>query len=436
MRYRFAALLLASAAVCVAPARTPVTAQTAATQQKTQQKLPPLSYVCPMIQDAEVLEDKAGNCPKCGMKLEPVRLDSKYSCLTHPAVVQDGPGKCPIDKSDLVQVTLSVFWTCPGDDKHLLEPGACANGQPRKMQYEPRPHGDHNPRHGGQFFMASDTWHHIEGTYPRPGLFRMYFYNDYTKPLPARGFTGEILVLDANDKELLSVPLKQGRISNTLEAPLPAAKLPLKAAAKIKFKPTDKDNRFDFTFTEVSKEPATPVPTTTRTAPATGMPARAPAAASAVPAPAGTPSGPATQSTAPTPTPPVSNLAMPDLSQAPVALAGALDEASLPNDVPALLAELTKRSLEVDALIKDGNLSSVWLPAMGTKTVALALEAHNTRLSEPQRVAASAAMKRVVVAAWQIDAYGDLGNKQKISQAYDQLAAAVTDLKTAYAGPR
>jgi hypothetical protein len=127
---------------------------------------------------------------------------------------------------------------------------------------------------------------------------------------------------------------------------------------------------------------------------------------------------------------------MPDLSQAPVALAGALDEASLPNDVPALLAELTKRSLEVDALIKDGNLSSVWLPAMGTKTVALALEAHNTRLSEPQRVAASAAMKRVVVAAWQIDAYGDLGNKQKISQAYDQLAAAVTDLKTAYAGPR
>jgi len=124
------------------------------------------------------------------------------------------------------------------------------------------------------------------------------------------------------------------------------------------------------------------------------------------------------------------------MSNVPVALAEALDETSLPRGVPELLTELTNRSKEVDQLIKDGNLASVWLPAMGTKTVALALEAHAAQMPEQQRTAAAAATKRLVVAAWQIDAYGDLGNKQKISEAYDKLASAITDLKKAYGGSR
>ena len=151
------------------------------------QKLPPLSYVCIMPGDEDVIEDKPGSCPKCKMDLVPVRLDSKWWCPVHQAnEVYDGPGKCRRDGRELVQVTVSEFWTCAdAPDKKNLEPGKCADGSARKIGYELRAHGDHNPRHGGQFFMATDAWHHVEGTYPQNGLLRVFFYDNFTKPMNA-----------------------------------------------------------------------------------------------------------------------------------------------------------------------------------------------------------------------------------------------------------
>jgi len=47
-------------------------------------------YTCPMHPD--VLSDKPGKCPKCGMAL----LEKiTYVCPMHPEVVSDKPGKCP-----------------------------------------------------------------------------------------------------------------------------------------------------------------------------------------------------------------------------------------------------------------------------------------------------------------------------------------------------
>lgn len=70
------------------PAPTPQTAAVAGAK-----------YVCPM--DPEVVADKPGACPKCGMALEPEMPAApltkiEYTCPMHPEIVRDEPGSCPI----------------------------------------------------------------------------------------------------------------------------------------------------------------------------------------------------------------------------------------------------------------------------------------------------------------------------------------------------
>jgi Cu+-exporting ATPase len=60
--------------------------------------VPGTLYICPM--DPEIEEDRPGNCPICGMALEPAGVPelatrTEYTCPMHPEIVQDHPGSCP-----------------------------------------------------------------------------------------------------------------------------------------------------------------------------------------------------------------------------------------------------------------------------------------------------------------------------------------------------
>jgi Cu/Ag efflux protein CusF len=221
--------------------------------------LPPLSYVCPSPGEEAVLEDKPGRCPKSGVALMPLRLVTAYSCLRVQLFVRETPGICPIDKTPLVPITAALYFTCKSDSSvRELMPGHCADGSARVKAFERRPHGDHNPRHGGSFFMAVDQWHHIEGTLVAPGIFRLYFYDDLSRPLAIDGFSAAVAMADANARET-GAPIPVLPVSspdrNVMEVSLGDPKLPLNVKLHVKFRPDEKEQLFDFTFAAYSKEP-------------------------------------------------------------------------------------------------------------------------------------------------------------------------------------
>jgi hypothetical protein len=101
-------------------------------------------------------------------------------------------------------------------------------------------------------------------------------------------------------------------------------------------------------------------------------------------------------------------------------------------DPKELLTMLTSDSNEVKSLLDQGMLTAVWKPAIDTKDVALALGDRSADLPDDKRVALDDAVHRLMLAAWQLDSFGDLGDKQKLLRAYNSFAEAVQDVKAIY----
>jgi heavy metal-binding protein len=348
-------------------------------------QLPPVSWSCPMHPD--VVEDKKGKCHICGMDLEPVRLVTVWKCPIHAVIEESNPGRCRICARDLVATTMAQTWTCAGQKNiNQIDQGRCADGSPMIPRYTARAHGDHNPKHGGTFFMAPDNWHHIEGTYPAPGRFRVYVYDDFSKPLStekARQVRARVVTKETFDsatkttRELAAVPLVLGRNGAFFEARIDQLPLPAKMTAKISFGRGDKDSRFDFSFTAYSKD----------------LPAQ-------------------------TASPASTSRAQPTRGPSPDAAIG------------ALLADLKSREAEVGTLVKTGNFGGIYLPALQAKDIALEIQ---TKVSGGYSV--ETPVRQLVLSAYLLDNYGDLGDSEKIHEAYRTFSAAVSALESAV-GPR
>ena len=68
------------------------------------------TYTCPMHPD--VRQPGVGECPKCGMALEPempaLPTRTQYTCPMHPEIVRDEPGDCPICGMALEPMTVTL----------------------------------------------------------------------------------------------------------------------------------------------------------------------------------------------------------------------------------------------------------------------------------------------------------------------------------------
>jgi hypothetical protein len=337
---------------------------------------------------ADVNEAEKGNCPICKMALVAVRLDSIWTCPVHSVIAERQGGTCPIDRRDLVQMTVGVSWTCAGRPEiDQIAPGQCPDGSATVVKYTPRPHGNHNPQHGGQFFMSADNWHHLEAAYPQERVVRIYVYDNYTRPLPGdrmKPVQGRIITRPATGAGVpeASVPLALSDDGQYLEANLDSGVLPGSIAAKLRLRADGPEHHFDFTFTELSKAPP-PIP--------------APPAASA-------------------------------------AIAPARIEVSIPGTVEEIVAEIGARNRRIGELIDRGRLTDVWLPAFEAKDLALAMSAHAARLPALKRASLEPALQRLLRAAWLLDGFGDLGNLEQILAAYADFRSAVSGIESLMQG--
>jgi hypothetical protein len=339
---------------------------TALTAFSQDRELPPVSWSCPMHPD--VIQDKKGKCPVCGMDLVAVRIDYVWSCPVHSVVEETHAGKCPICRRDLVQVTVALSFTCADNPKlQRLNPGQCADGTPTVAQHTPRAHGNHSPQHGGSFFMAPDNWHHLEGTVPEAGLFRLYLYDDYSKPLPADQIKKVSAVVVSRNQPF---PLKFLPGAAWLDAHIDTLGIPAELTAKVRFQPDAPEYRFDFVFQEFSKD-----------ADGGGPP-------------------------------------LPNQFQA----------IDIPDKTSDIIALLNQKDRNIKSLIGKGAFGEIYVDAFQAKDLALALDLRLRELPLAQRSTVKTAIEELIRSAWQLDSYGDLGDRKLIDEAYNAFAKAVQQI--------
>ena len=257
----------------------------------------------------------------------------------------------------------------------------------------PGAHMDHSPRHGGIVFMAPDSFHHIEGTWPEDGVFRLYATDNYREPVDVGGWTGRAVIEEEYDEntdefvEVVAFDLVPAPDGAYLEALVGDLAVPAEVTAKVVFVEDFPEERFDFIFAEYSSAaPAADVvrPSTVMT----GAPASVPLA---------------------------------DRIRPPI-----------PELTADIVASIAARDLELQSLIERGAFAELFIPALQAKELALALGDRAGDLPDRARDDVRIAVRHLVRSAWLLDWYGDLGNRQQVGGAYDVFGAAASEIARVY----
>ena len=247
-------------------------------------------YWCPMRGTCELKDYHGpGTCDECFMDLRPKEsffegmeespdatdwvlrptgAESIYWCPNrgrsdHELKDYSEQGRCEVcdesllhrERFEIVHTYTCLTTTCDRYTDVFYGPGLCPEcGQPVVGMG----HMDHEPVHGGwQFFMADNLYHHLEGTMPSPGEFKLYFYDDWKNPLDARNFSGRLYIEQENEStgEVTEkeIALEQTRPGDTFFTASVGTELPVAFYTKIMLGGVEK--RYDFEFDELTEEP-------------------------------------------------------------------------------------------------------------------------------------------------------------------------------------
>ena len=240
-------------------------------------------------------------------------------------------------------------------------------------------HMDHNPLHGGQFFMAANSYHHLEGALPRPGEFRLYVYDDFKQPVDPRNFAGQVVFEAWNEEtenyDETRYPLDLAIGSDYLISAIPG-ELPSEFFAHVWL--AGEQQRYDFYFEETTVEPA----------------------------------GGASRGTA--------IRAGPHSHERP--------PMTIPVDPVAITALMANKRDRVRTQIENGEWLTLYVPAFDARDLAEVLLDRLSGLSARQRGQARKAIGRVMQSAAELDRSGDLADRARAQRAFERFDGGVREL--------
>ena len=256
---------------------------------------------------------------------------------------------------------------------------------------------DHTAQHGGTVFMAPDGFHHIEGVYPEAGVFRIYATDNYRAEVDVTGWTGRAVTEEDYDEttdefvEVAAIDLRSNPDGAYLEARVPDYGGTAEVIAKVVFQDGFPAERFDFIFASVSSVDAD----ASEASGGVSFGGDAPDAVT------------------------LAQRILPDV----------------PDSANEIAAEIAVRDKQIQDLIGRGAFTEIFIPALQAKELALALQQRGSELPMTASNQVRIAVRHLVRAAYLLDWYGDLGNKNDVDDAYGVFGASVSQIAAVYDVP-
>jgi hypothetical protein len=317
---------------------------------------------------------------------QPFALWVDYTLDDHLVLPEVFEPADPAAQANRGGMLIGAFGAAPGNDAGVGGEGSLI-GSPNPADPNAAAHMDHSPLHGGQFFMAPNMYHHLEGALYEGNVFRVFVYDDFKQPVDPRNFAGRIVIehYDSDSGEFTEEDFPM--------APVPGAEylegtvdtdLPAEFYAGVWL--AGEQHRFDFYFTEYSKD----VPAAPRTL-AAGLPGSAEHSHERPPL-------------------------------------------TIPDQAAGIVAELEARARQVTEKIERGDWLRLYVPAFDGRDLAEALLGELDGLAPRDRGRVRKAVSRVMQSAADLDRAGDLGDAGRAREALDRFAGAVREIARSYGG--